>query len=102
MRTLQISKDRARSFLAHKLASNIIKSDIDDLVIVLRYNSLGGFEHLDDFDLFENLVAAIPELELMFLVENSTDTLHVAVKPDFSDEEESIVEDVRKVVQVIS
>ena len=101
MKTLKISKNRARDFLAEKLAKNIIESNLEDLVSVIRYNALGGFEHLDDFDLFENLVAAIPELELVFLAETDEQSLHIAVKPDNRDEEEAILVDVRKVVQVI-
>lgn len=88
--------------MAHKLASSIIKSNIEDLTVVLRFNSLGGYEQLDDFDLFENLVAAIPELELTFLAENDNENLHIAIKPDYAEEEESILVDVRKVIQVIS
>lgn len=101
MKTLKISKNRARDFLAEKLARNIIQSEIEDLVTVLRYNALGGYERLDDFDLFENLVAALPELELVFLAETDEHYLYVAVKPDNINEEEAILIDVRKVIQVI-
>jgi hypothetical protein len=83
------------------MARNIIDTDIEDLITVIRYNSIGGFEQFDDFDLFENLVAALPELELVFLVEADDKYLHVAVKPDNQHEEESILIDLRKVVQVI-
>lgn len=101
MKTLKISKNRARDFLSEKLAKNILDSDLEDLISVIRHNALGGFEHLDDFDLFENLVAALPELELVFLAENDEHYLHVAVKPDYKKEEEDILIDVRKVIQVI-
>jgi hypothetical protein len=101
MNTLNISKNRARDFLAEKLAKNIIDSNLEDLISVLRFNSLGGFEHLDDFDLFENLVAALPELELVFLAETDEHFLHVAVKPDYRNEEEAILIDVKKIIQVI-
>jgi len=101
MKTLQISKNRVRDYLADRLARNIAKSELEDLVTVLRYNSLGGFEYLDDFDLFENLVAAFPELELVFLANVDEHNLIVAVKPEYMEEEESIMVDVRKVIQVI-
>lgn len=101
MNTLNISKNRARDFLAEKLAKNILDSELEDLISVLRYNSLGGFEHLDDFDLFENLVAALPELELVFLAETDENYLQVAVKPDYKNEEEAILIDVKKVIQII-
>jgi hypothetical protein len=101
MKTLKISKNRARDFLAQKLANSIIQSEIEDLISVLRYNALGGYERLDDFDLFENLVAALPELELVFLAETDEHYLYVAVKPDYRNEEDAIIVDMRKVIQVI-
>lgn len=101
MKTLKISKNRIRDFLAEKLAKSIIQSELEDLVTVLRHNALGGFEHLDDFDLFENLVAALPEMELVFLAETDDHFLYVAVKPDYKDEEDAIIVDMRKVIQII-
>lgn len=101
MNTLKMSKNRARDFLAEKLAQNIIQSDLEDLISVLRYNALGGFERLDDFDLFENLVAALPELELVFLAETDEHSLYVAVKPEYKNEEEAILIDMKKTIQII-
>jgi len=101
MKTLQISKNRSRNYLAERMARNIIDTDIEDLITVIRYNAVGGFEQFDDFDLFENLVAALPELELVFLAESDENYLYVAVKPDNQHEEEAILVDLRKIVQVI-
>ncbi|HOP04862.1 MAG TPA: hypothetical protein PL017_11900 [Tenuifilaceae bacterium] len=101
MNTLQISKNRARNYLAERMARNIIDTDIEDLITVIRYNSIGGFEQFDDFDLFENLVAALPELELVFLAEADDNYLYVAVKPNHKREEDAILVDLRKVIQVI-
>jgi hypothetical protein len=101
MKTLKISKNRARDFLAEKLARNIMITELEDLISVFRYNSLGGYEQLDDFDLFENLVAALPELELVFLAETDEHFLYVSVKPSFKNEEEAILIDVRKVIHII-
>jgi len=101
MNTIKISKNRARDYLAEKLARSVTNSELEDLISVLRYHSLGGFEQLDDFDLFENLVAALPELELVFLAESDNQYLHVSVKPRYINEEEAILVDIRKVIQVI-
>lgn len=101
MKTLKISKNRARDFLAEKLARSIINSELEDLITVLRYNAMGGYERLDDFDLFENLVAALPELELVFLAETDEHYIYVAVKPDYKIDEDAIIVDIRKVIQVI-
>lgn len=101
MNTLKISKNRTRDFLSEKLARNIIQSELEDLISVLRYNSLGGYERLDDFDLFENLVAAIPELELVFLAETDEHSLFVAVKPEYKKDEDAILIDMKKTIQII-
>ncbi|MDD2550056.1 MAG: hypothetical protein PHD00_08175 [Bacteroidales bacterium] len=101
MKTLKIPKNRVRDYLSEKIAKSIIQSSLEDLISVLRYNALGGYEYLDDFDLYENLVAALPELELMFLAETDKHFFYVAVKPDYKHEEEEILVDVRKVIQVI-
>jgi len=101
MKTLQISKNRARNYLAERMARNIIDTDIEDLITVIRYNSIGGFEQFDDFDLFENLVAAMPELELVFLVESDDHFLYVGVKPKYINEEDPILVDVQKIIHVI-
>ncbi|MDY0198778.1 MAG: hypothetical protein RBR68_13280 [Tenuifilaceae bacterium] len=101
MNMLKISKNRTRDFLSEKLARNIIQSELEDLISVLRYNSLGGYERLDDFDLFENLVAAIPELELVFLAETDEHSLFVAVKPEYKNEEDAILIDMKKTIQII-
>lgn len=101
MKTLQISKNRARNYLAERMARHIIDTDIEDLITVIRYNAIGGFEQFDDFDLFENLVAAIPELELVFLSESDDNYLYIAVKPDNKVDEEAILIDLRKIIQVI-
>lgn len=101
MNTLRISKNRARNYLAERMARNVIDTDIEDLITVIRYNSIGGFEQLDDFDLFENLVAALPELELVFLSEADDNYLYVAVKPEHKNDEDAVLVDLRKVIQVI-
>lgn len=101
MKTLQISKNRARNYLSERMARNIIDTDIEDLITVIRYNSIGGFEQFDDFDLFENLVAALPELELVFLFEADENYLYVAVKPKNQNEEDAILIDLRKIVHII-
>ncbi|MDD2196125.1 MAG: hypothetical protein PHE03_04350 [Bacteroidales bacterium] len=101
MNTLKISKNRARDFLSEKLAQSIIQSELEDLISVLRYNALGGYERLDDFDLFENLVAALPELELVFLAETDEHSLYVAVKPAYKKDEDAVLIDMKKTIQII-
>lgn len=101
MNSVQLSKNRVRDFLSEKLAKNILQSELNDLILVLRFNALGGFEFLSDEDLFENLLAVVPELELVRLVNSDDYFLYLGVKLHNIDEEEEILVDVRKIVQVI-
>jgi len=101
MESVQLSKNRVRDFLSERLANNILQSDLSDLVLVLRYNALGGFEFLSDEDLFENLLAIMPELELVRLINADENYLYLGVKKQNIDEEKEILIDVRKIVQVI-
>lgn len=101
MKSIQISKNRVREYLAEKLAKNVLQSEVSDLVLVLRYNALGGFEFLSDEDLYENLVAALPELELVRLVKSDENYLYLGVKPQNKEEEEDIITDIKKIVQLI-
>jgi hypothetical protein len=101
MNSIQLSKNRVRDFLSEKLAKNILQSELNDLVLVLRFNALGGFEFLSDEDLFENLLAVVPELDLVRLVNSDDYFLYLGVKMQNIDEEEEILVDVRKIVQVI-
>lgn len=101
MKSIQISKNRVREYLAEKLAKNVLQSEITDLVLVLRYNALGGFEFLSDEDLYENLVAAVPELELVRMVKSDENYLYIGVKPQNKEEEDDIITDITKILQII-
>jgi len=101
MKSIQISKNRVREYLAEKLAKNVLQSEVSDLVLVLRYNALGGFEFLSDEDLFENLIAANPELDLLMLAKSDEHFLYLGVKAQDVEEEEDILTDLRKAIQLI-
>ena len=101
MKNLVISKSRIRNYLSEKLAKNVLKSDEDDLVLVLRYNALGGFEFLSDEDLFENFTASLPEMDFVHMIGSDDSHLHLAVKPEHKDEEDAILIDVKRTLQII-
>ena len=101
MKSVQISKNRVREYLAEKLAKNVLQSEVSDLVLVLRYNALGGFEILSDEDLYENLLATLPELELVQLVKSDENYLYLGVTTQNKDDEDDILIDIKKITQVI-
>lgn len=101
MKSIQISKNRVREYLAEKLAKNVLQSEVGDLALVLRYNALGGFEILSDGDLYENLLASLPELELVYLERSDENYLYLGVKTQNKDEEDDILTDIKKILQLI-
>jgi len=101
MKSIQVSKNRVREYLAEKLAKNVLQSEISDLVLVLRFNALGGFEFLSDEDLFENLIVAIPELDLLQLSKSDDNYLYLGVKPQNKEEEDEIIIDIQKILHII-
>jgi len=101
MESVQISKSRVKEYLAEKLAKNVLQSEVSDLVLVLRYNALGGFEILSDEDLYENLLASFPELDLVQLVKSDENYLYIGVKSQNKEDEEDILTDIKKILQLI-
>ncbi len=101
MKSIQVSKNRVREYLAEKLAKNVLQSEISDLVLVLRFNALGGFEFLSDEDLFENLIVAIPELDLLQLAKSDDNYLYLGVKPQNKEEEDDIIIDIQKILHIV-
>lgn len=96
-----ILKDKIRDLLAEKLAENIVDARRDDLVKVLRYNSLGGFEILDDGDLIENLIVYIPEFEMLNVLDSDSEKFVFQVSEQFLAKETSIIENISVYLKII-
>lgn len=101
MKSIRVSKNKVKNFLSERLAKSIINADENDLISVLRYNALGGFEFLSDEDLFEYINAILPELNFVELSGSDDDALNLSIKKEFKDEEDAIFIDVQRALQVI-
>jgi hypothetical protein len=101
MKSVQISKSRLKEYLAERLAKNVLKSEISDLVLVLRYNALGGFEFLSDEDLFENLVAAHSELDLLILAKSDENYLYLGLKTQGLEDEDKLIDEFTNLVNTL-
>jgi uncharacterized protein YehS (DUF1456 family) len=101
MKKLQVSKNKVKNYLSERLARSIVDADENALITVLRYNAIGGFEYLSDEDLFEFLSTSIPELDFLQLAGSDEEYLHLAVKKEYRDEEDAIVIDIQRAIQVI-
>lgn len=101
MKKVQVSKNKVKNYLSERLAKSIVNADENALVTVLRYNAIGGFEYLSDDDLFEFLSTSIPELDFVQLAGSDEEYLHLEVKKEHKDEEDAIVFDIQRAIQVI-
>lgn len=101
MKKVQVSKNRVKNYLSERLARSLVNADENSLITVLRYNAIGGFEYLSDEDLFEFLSTAIPELEFVQFTGADEDNIHLEVKREYKDEEDAIVIDIQRAMQVL-
>lgn len=101
MEIITISKNRVRDYLAERLARRVLQTDVNDLILVLRFTPLGGLEYLSDEDLLEQLISVHPELNLMTIVGSNGDTLKLSVREENAAEEADILVDVKRIFQVI-
>ncbi|MFW6226838.1 MAG: hypothetical protein ACOC31_01925 [Bacteroidota bacterium] len=99
MEKVIISKDRVKDFLASRLTSNILQADESTLFEILRYEGIGGFEKLNDDELFGNLQDAIPEFNLMKLSGTDKRNLVLEVRERDQANEPDILIDIRRVIQ---
>ncbi|MDI3527497.1 MAG: hypothetical protein PWR03_1680 [Tenuifilum sp.] len=101
MKNILVSKSKVKNFLSERLAKSIVNAEEESLITVLRYNAIGGFEFLSDEELFDYLNAALPELDFVELVGADDDNLSLQVKKAHTDDEDNILIDVRRALQVI-
>ena len=99
MEKVIIPKDRVKDFLAERLTSNILQADESTLFDILRYEGIGGFEKLNDDELFGNLQDAIPEFNLLHVAGNDKHNLILEVREENSANEKDILIDIRRVIQ---
>jgi len=101
MKKVQVSKNKVKNYLSERLARSIVDADENALITVLRYSAIGGFEYLSDEDLFEFLSTSIPELDFVRLAGADDDNLQLEVKKEYKDEEDAIIVDIQRAIQVI-
>ena len=100
MKDILISKERVKDFLAKRLTFNVLQESEDNLFLIIRNEGLGGFNKMNDNELFENLLMAIPEFQLITLVKSDNSNLIAQVKPEYKETEEDILIDIHRIIQM--
>ncbi|MBN1184190.1 MAG: hypothetical protein JXB49_18010 [Bacteroidales bacterium] len=100
MKDILISKERVKDFLAERLTFNVLQENEDNLYMIIRNEGLGGFNKMSDQELYENLLMAIPEFQLITLIRGDSTNLIAQVKPEYKDTEEDILIDIHRIIQM--
>lgn len=100
MKKISISKYKLRNFLAERATANILQADENDLFNVIRYDGIKGYEQIDEKELFEQLVNALPEFKLTEYIGTDNNHLFVSVKKDYDKSEDDILVDVTRIIQM--
>lgn len=99
MKTIPVSKEKLKNFLAERLTRNVLQADETELYHVIRHEAIGGFNRMDDKQLCGQMFEAIPEFELCEFAGTDEKNIFISLKPQYSDNEENILVDIKRVIQ---
>ena len=100
MATLSISISRAKDFLAKRLVRNMLQVEEDELYNLIRYESVGGFEHMTNEQIFSHLVDIFPEFKFLKYVGETKNLIEVGVKEEYAQSESGIMTDIARIIQM--
>jgi len=100
MKEILLSRNKVKNFLSEQLTTEIIQLDEEKIFSLIRYEGIGGFGKMSDNDLFVRLVEAIPEFQLIKLINADQNNIIVAIKDEFSETEDDIIVDITRIIQM--
>ena len=100
MKTLDISKQRAREFLAERLVFNILQTDEKELVQKFLNEPVGGFEMMTGKILFKQLQEVFPEFKLVEFAGEDNGVVKVKVIKEYAGTEDDILVDIKRIIQM--
>ncbi|MFP4059774.1 MAG: hypothetical protein ACOCXD_00600 [Bacteroidota bacterium] len=100
MKTLDISKIRAKEFLAERLVFNILQTDEQELIKKFLYEPLGGFDKMDGKSLFHQLQEVFPEFSLIEYKGEDPKNIQVKVTGEHAASENDILVDIKRIIQM--
>jgi hypothetical protein len=100
MKEIVLSRNKIKNFLAERLTNEVIQLNEEKIFSLIRYEGIGGFGKISDNDLFVRLVEAIPEFQLLKLLSADQNNLIVAIKDEFTENEDDILIDITRIIQM--
>ena len=100
MKEILLSRNKIKNFLSERMTNEVIQLNEEKIFSLIRYEGIGGFGKISDNDLFVRLVEAIPEFQLIRLVDADDNHLIVSIKEEFSETEDDIMVDITRIIQM--
>jgi hypothetical protein len=99
MKTIDIPVSRAKDFLADRMVHNLLQTDEMELIRLVRYDGIGGFEKMSNEEIFAHLANIFSEFKLIQLVSSTKNLLVVGVKDEYAANEKEILVDIARMIQ---
>jgi len=99
MKEITLSRNKIKNYLSELLTSQVIQMNEEKIFSLIRYEGIGGFGKISDNDLFVRLVEAIPEFQLLKLINADQNCIIVSIKDEFAKTEDDILIDITRIIQ---
>lgn len=100
MKVFKLSKDTVKNFLANRIATNILNTPKDELVEIIRFGGMDGLENFTDEDLFDYLVASIPEFRVFRILRHDEHYLVLEIGKEHVNDTDNILTDIKRLIQL--
>ena len=100
MKEILLSRNKIKNFLSERLTQKVLQTNEETIFSMIRYEGVGGYSKISDNDLFVQLVEAIPEFQLLKLMNSDQNHIIVSLKPDFENSEDDILIDITRIIQL--
>lgn len=100
MKDILLSRNKIKNFLSERLTQKVLQTNEESIFSMIRYEGIGGYSKISDNDLFVQLVEALPEFQLLQLINSDQNHIIVSLKPEFENSEDDILIDITRIIQM--
>jgi hypothetical protein len=100
MKEILLSRNKIKNFLSERLTQDVIQMDEEKIFSMVRYEGIGGFGKMSDNDIFVRIVEAVPEFQLLKLVNADQNNIILSIKDEYAATEDDILIDITRIIQL--
>jgi hypothetical protein len=100
MKEIILSRNKVKNYLSEHLTHLVLQMNEERIFSRIRYEGIGGFGKISDTDLFVLLVEAIPEFQLLRLINADDNHVILTVKEEYTETEDDILVDITRIIQL--